>query len=177
MGRKKVAKLRGSKTHGWGAKKKHRGAGNRGGRGRAGSGKKAASKKPSVWKLPKPKGFSSVRQNSGRRVRTINLSQLRDKLPSLEKRGVLTRGKSSCEVDLEKAGVHKLLGAGSLKGVEEKLVVKVRDASQRAVQKLREGGHELTLTSAEAKLSSKLSSKQPQNSSEQSSDQSSEQEG
>ena len=30
--KKKVTKQRGHKTHGWGSKKKHRGAGNRGGR-------------------------------------------------------------------------------------------------------------------------------------------------
>ena len=30
---KRVRKLRGSKTHGWGSKKKHRGGGSRGGRG------------------------------------------------------------------------------------------------------------------------------------------------
>jgi len=35
--RKKVVKMRGSKTHGYGSKKKHRGAGSRGGRGFAGS--------------------------------------------------------------------------------------------------------------------------------------------
>ena len=39
--RKKNTRQRGSHTHGWGAKKKHRGAGNRGGRGNAGSGPRA----------------------------------------------------------------------------------------------------------------------------------------
>src|SRR3989338_7387915 len=48
--RKKNDRQRGSKTHGWGAKKKHRGQGNRGGRGMAGTGKRADSKKPSIWK-------------------------------------------------------------------------------------------------------------------------------
>lgn len=46
--RKKVVKYRGSMTHGGGAKKKRRGAGNRGGRGMAGSGKRADQKKPSI---------------------------------------------------------------------------------------------------------------------------------
>ena len=48
--RKKVVKQRGSHTHGWGSKKKHRGAGNRGGRGMAGSGKRADQRKPSILK-------------------------------------------------------------------------------------------------------------------------------
>ena len=38
--RKKNSRQRGEWTHGWGAKKKHRGAGHRGGRGNAGSGKR-----------------------------------------------------------------------------------------------------------------------------------------
>ena len=42
--RRKRVRQRGSKTHGWGAKKKHRGKGNRGGKGMAGSGKRADSK-------------------------------------------------------------------------------------------------------------------------------------
>ena len=50
--RKKNSRQRGSHTHGWGAMKKHRGAGNRGGRGAAGSGKRADSKKPSIWTGP-----------------------------------------------------------------------------------------------------------------------------
>ena len=45
---KKVRKFRGSHTHGYGSKKKHRGAGSRGGRGMAGSGKRADQKKPSI---------------------------------------------------------------------------------------------------------------------------------
>ena len=48
--RKKNSRQRGSQTHGWGAKKKHRSFGNRGGKGMAGSGKRADSKKPSLWK-------------------------------------------------------------------------------------------------------------------------------
>ena len=49
--RSKNSRQRGSKTHGWGAMKKHRGAGHRGGRGAAGSGKRGDAKKPSIWRL------------------------------------------------------------------------------------------------------------------------------
>ena len=42
---KKAKGLRGSKTHGWGAKKKHMGSGHRGGFGMAGTGKRADQKK------------------------------------------------------------------------------------------------------------------------------------
>jgi large subunit ribosomal protein L15 len=49
--RKKNVKQRGSKTHGWGSMKKHRGAGNRGGRGKAGTGKRGDQKKPTIINL------------------------------------------------------------------------------------------------------------------------------
>ena len=49
--RKKVNKYRGSQTHGSGAKKKRRGAGNRGGRGMAGPGKIGDQKKTTNFKL------------------------------------------------------------------------------------------------------------------------------
>ena len=55
--RKKVTKQRGSKTHGWGSMKKHRGAGNRGGRGKAGTGKRADTKKPTIINLFGAKGY------------------------------------------------------------------------------------------------------------------------
>src|SRR3989338_7951032 len=48
--RKKNVRQRGHKTHGWGAKKKHRGKGHQGGAGMAGTGKRADTKKPSIWK-------------------------------------------------------------------------------------------------------------------------------
>ena len=47
MKEKKVRKMRGSRSHGHGDKKK-RGAGQRGGRGIAGTGKRGDSKKPSI---------------------------------------------------------------------------------------------------------------------------------
>lgn len=48
--RKKSDRSRGKTTHGWGAKKKHRGAGNRGGRGMAGTGKRAKQMKTHILK-------------------------------------------------------------------------------------------------------------------------------
>ena len=48
--RKKLSRYRGNSTHGYGSKKKGRGAGNRGGRGMAGTGKRAQQKKPGILK-------------------------------------------------------------------------------------------------------------------------------
>jgi len=50
--RKKNKRMRGAKTtHGYGAKKKHRGSGNKGGKGMAGSGKRADQKKTMILKV------------------------------------------------------------------------------------------------------------------------------
>ena len=74
--RKKSRKLRGHKTHGYGSKKKHRGAGNRGGRGMAGTGKRAGQKKPSMPEdyLGK-KGFK-IPQSIQKKQKTTNIDFL-----------------------------------------------------------------------------------------------------
>ena len=69
--RKKNTRQRGSHTHGWGAKKKHRGKGNKGGSGNAGSGKRSDSKKPSFWKLKLPKGFK--KKGLKKKINAVNL--------------------------------------------------------------------------------------------------------
>ena len=79
--RKKNSRQRGSWTHGWGEKKKHRGAGHRGGRGRAGTGKKGDAKKPSVWKNTKYFGkFGFKKKNVKEAIKPINLRDIEIKL-------------------------------------------------------------------------------------------------
>ncbi|MBS3145783.1 uL15 family ribosomal protein, partial [Candidatus Woesearchaeota archaeon] len=85
--RSKKSRQRGTHTHGWGAKKKHRGAGNRGGRGNAGTGKRADTKKPTIIKLYGneyfgKKGFK-IPQNIKVVLKTINLQELNQKVDSL----------------------------------------------------------------------------------------------
>lgn len=45
---KKSKKQRGTTTHGWGARKKHKGSGSKGGKGMAGTGKRAGHKKTKI---------------------------------------------------------------------------------------------------------------------------------
>jgi len=76
--RKKVVKYRGSHTHGGGAKKKRRGAGNRGGRGLAGSGKRAHHKKQLIFKLFGKdyfgkKGFYSIRRKKIKAIQAMRV--------------------------------------------------------------------------------------------------------
>ncbi|MBU1201678.1 MAG: uL15 family ribosomal protein [Nanoarchaeota archaeon] len=120
--RKKNTRLRGSHTHGWGAKKKHRGSGSRGGKGNAGSGKRGDSKKPSFWKdmsYYKKKGFKSLRTP----LKSINLKDL-------------NKFKETT-IDLGKEGFDKLLGTGS---VSQKYNITVSYASASAVKKISDAG-------------------------------------
>jgi len=135
---KKVTKQRGSKTHGWGSMKKHRGAGHRGGRGNAGSGKRGDAKKPTYQNDTRSNylgrnGFTSIYKNN--KIKTINLSKLSFMLDSLvqEKKVVFKDGVYT--LDLSKLGYDKLLGSGKItKPVE----VSVGVASQKAIEKIKE---------------------------------------
>ena len=132
--RKKVLKYRGSKTHGGGAMKKRRGAGNRGGRGRAGSGKRGDARKPSFWK---EKGFGKSERGFVNHARkdlvVINVSELSRRVKALELAGHLKAAKGVYSIDLTALGVDKLLGTGS---IGYKLHVTVAQASARAVDKI-----------------------------------------
>lgn len=131
--RKKLSRRRGHRTHGWGAAKKHRGAGNRGGRGMAGSGKRADQKKPSIikeygTKYFGKKGFvSKIRK----KVNAVNLSYVEKNLSKFEK------GKDGYNINLGKIGVNKLLGSGYVKN---KLIITVDSASKRAIEKVKKTG-------------------------------------
>ncbi len=133
---KKVIKHRGKASHGWGAKKKHRGAGSRGGRGMAGTGKRADQKKTSI----NPQeyfGRYGFKHTNAVTINTINIGELERKLHALianktaeEKSGIIT-------IDLNKINVQKLLSMGDVKS---KLGVIVNCASAKAVDKIKKAG-------------------------------------
>lgn len=128
--RKKNSRQRGSWTHGWGEKKKHRGAGHRGGRGNAGSGKRGDATKPSIWKAKYfgKKGFNP----HSIKCKSINISEL-DKL-------IIEKQIKEEIIDLNKYGYDKLLGVGHTKN---KLQIVVGKASQKAVEKIKAAGGEV----------------------------------
>ena len=132
--KKKVTKIRGSKTHGYGSKKKHRGAGNRGGRGRAGSGKKADQKKPSFWKDKSWRyGIYGFKPPKQKKVRTINVGHLSDIIGTLVEKGIAKLEKDTYHIDLSKIGIDKLLGGGK---VTKKIIIKVKEYTDSAKEKI-----------------------------------------
>ncbi|MFH1589778.1 MAG: uL15m family ribosomal protein [archaeon] len=141
--RKKNTRQRGTHTHGWGAKKKHRGAGSRGGRGNAGSGKRGDAKKPSYWKdisYFKNKGFFSKRTV----LKSINISDI-NKF-------------SDTKIDLSKKGYDKLLGMGN---TSKKYEISVSYASESAIKKIEKAGGSVSLLRVKKVKKPKVTGKKP----------------
>lgn len=126
--RKKVTRMRGSKTHGWGMKKKHRGAGSRGGRGKAGMWKHKKS-----WRirydpdyLSKTKGFKvpiEVKQN----IKTITLKDV----------DILAKNLNKTEIDVSQLGFDKVLSSGKL---TQALTIKANKIVEKAKEKIEKAG-------------------------------------
>jgi large subunit ribosomal protein L15 len=150
MAEKKSRKKRGSRTHGWGAGKKHRGAGNRGGRGRAGMGKRGQQRKT----LPLSQGKKPVgkiaNNNQGMRVvlervkksNVLNLVDLQNNMEKWTAEGKAEKTKTGFSIDLEKIGYTKLLSQGE---VTFKLNIKINSASAKAKEKLEAAGGKIEL--------------------------------
>lgn len=142
--RKKNSRQRGSKTHGWGAMKKHRGAGNKGGRGKAGTGKRSDCRKPSVWGIEKyfgKDGFTPI--GGSKYLPTCNIETLEQKYQKLLKEGMVKEEKGAVTVDLQQLGVEKLLSRGY---PTKKWNITVKQASAHAVEKIKEKGGQVTVT-------------------------------
>ena len=138
--RKKVSRCRGSMTHGWGAKKKHRGSGNRGGKGMAGSGKRSDSKKPSLWKQKYFGKYGFVSRNP-KNITAVNISYLEENISKLSS-DIVNKENDFFSINLEKLGFNKLLSSGK---VTNKYKIKVPYASKKAVEKIKSNGGEIIL--------------------------------
>jgi large subunit ribosomal protein L15 len=133
--RKKSSRHRGSFTHSWGHKKKHRGAGSRGGVGKAGT---KLHNKFKFWKAGDRLGkigFKSLAQrNIKPNIVTINIRDINR-----------MEGK---EIDLTKMGYDKVLGTGELKRA---VTVKANYFSAVAEEKIKKaGGKTIALMAEEA---------------------------
>jgi len=134
--RKKNSRQRGSWTHGWGEKKKHRGAGNRGGRGMAGTGKRADSKKPSIWKTDYfgKRGFNSVKKKA---IIAKNIGDIEANLEKLVAKNLIVKENDFYLVDSKRLGFNKLLGKGK---ITKKYKIIVPYASKKAIEIVEKAG-------------------------------------
>lgn len=143
--KRKSKKRRGSRTHGWGAGKKHRGAGHRGGRGRAGVGKRGGQKVTAyLARGIKPIGRRGIRI-SRREVKVkpnpINLKDIEQRLDAWIARKQATKEGDVFVVDLKKLGYTRVLGEGKL---TKKLKLICGKFSASAKKKIEEAGGSIT---------------------------------
>ena len=147
--RKKKSRMKGSSTHGGGARKKRKKSGHRGGAGMSGSGKRADHKKTLITKLYGhgyfgKKGITSKKTQKDKRKR-ISIKDIETNLERYIKKGIAKKtGKGeSFEVNLED---YKILGPKN-KDYEPniKLIIKAKDASKTAIEKVKKSGGEIIL--------------------------------
>ncbi|MBI2448976.1 uL15 family ribosomal protein [Candidatus Pacearchaeota archaeon] len=132
--RRKSARMRGSRTHGW-AMKKHKGKGNVGGKGRAGSGKRASQKKTQILNL-KEKYFGKKGMKAKRKIiKIINVGDIENNIDKMIAKGKAKRAGDGIEINLPD---YKILGDGEL---SLKLIVHAHAVSSSAKEKIeRRGG-------------------------------------
>ncbi len=146
MGKKKKSKKRGSREHGRG-RKKGRGAGIRGGRGNAGA---DAHRRSKIYKEHGRDYFGSDGFNRPPKVVdedvTVNVDDLARLADELQAEGHADPDGDAIEVDLDAAGIDKLLGAGR---VHRSFRVRVGDATDKALEKIQAQGGEVTVLGSE----------------------------
>ena len=134
---------RGMGTHGGGARKKRKGSGHRGGIGMAGSGKRADQKKTLVLKLYGNNYFGKqgiTSKGTKRDIRKrINLRDIFSNLERYIKKGLAKETQKGIEINLKD---YKILGEGDVK---KNIIIKAKDASLSAIEKVKKAGGEIQL--------------------------------
>jgi large subunit ribosomal protein L15 len=146
MAKKKKQKKRGSREHGRG-KKAGRGAGLRGGRGNANpnGSRKLTTFKEKGTDYFGGHGFNRPQQVIEETV-TVNVGDLLDEVDDLAEEGYVDESGDVPLVDLEAAGIDKLLGAGR---VHEAYEVKVPETTDKARDKIESNGGSIEVTEPE----------------------------
>jgi len=135
----RTKKLRGSRTHGRGAKA-GRGAGKRGGHGNAGVWK---HKVMSMYKYDPGhfgrRGFKRPQKVVSAKI-TMNVGEVQENLETLIRDGFATKEEGKTTIDLTRMGIDKLLGTGR---VSTPMHIVVPEISRVAREKIEEAGGEI----------------------------------
>lgn len=126
--KKKAVRMRGSNSHGWGFRKKHKGSGHRGGIGMAGTGKRADQKKTLINKLYGNKYFGK----RDRGITSLSLEKDRSKVINLRKINEKFKGQS--EINLKD---FKILGDGD---IEKAITITAKAFTKSAKEKIEKAG-------------------------------------
>ena len=131
--KKKAVRMRGSNSHGWGFRKKHKGSGHRGGVGMAGTGKRADQKKTLINKLYGNKYFG--KRNRG--ITSLSLKKDRSKIINL--REINEKFKGQSEINLKD---FKILGNGE---ITKAITITAKAFTKGAKDKIEKAGGEVIL--------------------------------
>ena len=134
MAKHKIHKKRGTRSCGYGRKKRHRGAGSRGGRGMAGSGKRAHHKKQMILKRYGKEYFGKkgFKCPTSKEIKFINIDEIIRNLESFSK-----KEDDFYVINLNEFGIDKLLGRGN---VNVRLKVVCKACSESARKKIEAAG-------------------------------------
>ena len=162
----KVSKMRGTSSHGWGHKKKHRGAGHRGGKGLAGTGARGDSQKSSILTKSKSilqkmaavkgtkmsklvlgkayygkKGFNSIH---ARKTDVLSLNHIEGNFDTMVEKGMIVKEKTEFVFDSTAFKYDKILGKGNF---SKKITIICKEISDSAKQKVEDAGGKVITTS------------------------------
>lgn len=134
--RKKISRIRGARTVGYGFRQKHKGHGNSGGFGMSGTGKRGDQKKQKALTMAKKMGAKSYFGKQGftskstkkKKSWQINLSEIKNNLFKKEDE----------KINLE---TYKVLGRGD--GFKAEIIAKA--ASKSAIEKMEKAGGKIIL--------------------------------
>lgn len=144
--RKKTRKQRGTRTYGWGAGKKHRGAGSRGGKGMASTGKRAKSRKQAITSIKKYFGKHGFTTKRRRFVTSANIDYLESKGEYLLNNNKAEEKDGYFVIDLRNIGVDKLLSKGK---PTRKYKITCVTATKRAIDAVKAAGGEVVFSNQE----------------------------
>ena len=150
---KKVRKMRGTRTHGYGRVGQHRKAGQRAGKGKTTQWKKS---KKSYYLKQKELGFPDPDWDFGKRgfkrpqdinriyqVNALNVKDLDSKIEELTKNNIASKSGNTYTIDLKDVNIQKILGRGE---INKKINISVNKASKRAIEKIESAGGKVNLS-------------------------------
>lgn len=144
--RKKTTRMRGTSSHGWGHKKKHRGKGHRGGMGNAGTGARADVKKPTILKLFGntyfgKRGFTSIKK---KKQNVLSLRYLENHFDKLVETGIIVKEGKEFVFDSTLFKYDKILGKTPF---TKRLTIICHSISDSAKEKVEQAGGKVILSS------------------------------
>ena len=151
---KRIRKMRGTRTQGYGRVGQHRKTGQRAGRGKTTQWKKS---KKTYYLKQKELGFPVPDWDLGKKgfkrpqdmtriyhINTLNIKELDAKIEDLTLKNVATKSGNTYTLNLKDLNIQKILGRGE---INKKINLTVDKASKRAIEKIESAGGKVTLLS------------------------------